>query len=316
MLKRVSVRRVWPNEAQHFTPWLANNLNLLGEVLGLGLSEVEREARVGKYTLDILAQDENGAKVAIENQFDVSDHKHLGQILTYTAGRKASTFIWVTSNFEDEHRTALEWLNRWTFKKIKVFGVEVRVYAIGKSIRVPRFVPVVYPAGWSKDSAIEWPSDRQEFFQPLVDDMQDKGFTYTPNGWIQQFDSKSVKGLTYNADIRNRPRVFMAMKDTVMKRRVFGDLRKRKRCMKRMEKELGLEGDQKTTINWGERQKKNGRLNYKNISVARKKPQNHPIYSYDELEEMQNWMLDYLIKFDKVFDGEVGEIMDKRGWTR
>ncbi len=40
-LERVSLRALWPNEAHDFTTWLAENLDLLGEVLGADLSLVE-----------------------------------------------------------------------------------------------------------------------------------------------------------------------------------------------------------------------------------------------------------------------------------
>jgi len=38
-LKKVDLREVWKTEAQHFTPWLANeeNLALLGDTIGLDL---------------------------------------------------------------------------------------------------------------------------------------------------------------------------------------------------------------------------------------------------------------------------------------
>ena len=34
----VSLRDIWPNETLDFTPWLANNLHLLGEAIGMKLS--------------------------------------------------------------------------------------------------------------------------------------------------------------------------------------------------------------------------------------------------------------------------------------
>ncbi len=76
---QVPVRTKWPDEALDFTPWLAKNLNLLGEELGVRLELVQEEKPVGPFSLDILAIDtETGMKVAIENQLEETDHTHLG----------------------------------------------------------------------------------------------------------------------------------------------------------------------------------------------------------------------------------------------
>ena len=315
---RVNVREVWPDEAQDFTPWLAENLALLGEALHLDLELDMREAPVGNYmSLDILATDGNGAKVAIENQLEKADHSHFGQLLTYAAWYDASTLIWVTDDFRHEHSRALRWLNHWTRKKIEIYGVEVRVLAIGNSIRVPKFVPVVSPAAHSEELIAELSStgadsvdDKQELFQLLVDKMRDKGFADTrkAGGWIQQFDSKSVSGLAYNASIENTPRVFMDMKDKRMKPRVFRALRGNKKQRRQMEKELGIEGDKKVTMFWGK--------DKRNISVTRKKPENHPLYSDKEFEETLDWIFDYLARFERIFDARAKNLMEKRGWTR
>lgn len=70
-LVKVPVRCVWKHEAQDFTPWLAKNLNELGEALGLDLDveQAEEEAPVGTFSLDILVRDIDGGRpVIIENQ--------------------------------------------------------------------------------------------------------------------------------------------------------------------------------------------------------------------------------------------------------
>ncbi len=316
-LDRVEVREIWPDEAQNFTPWLAENLALLGEALQLDLELEVREAPVGNYmSLDILATDGRGTRVAIENQLEKADHTHFGQLLTYAAWHDAGTLIWVTDNFRQEHIKALRWLNRWTRKKIDIYGVEVRVIPIGNSIRVPKFVPVVSPTARQEELIAELQStetdsvdDRQGLLQLLVDKMRDKGFADTrkAGGWIQQFDSKSVPGLTYNAGIENNPRVFMDMRDKRLKRALRGNDKQRKQ----MEKELGIAGDEKVTMNWG-------RSKW-NISVTRKGPENHPIYSIysdDEFEEIWDWIFDYLVRFEQVFDVRAREIVENRGWTR
>lgn len=104
-IKEVSVRRVWPNEAHDFTPWLAQNLGRLGQALHLDLEPLgSTEVPVGRYSLDILAQEAgpNGRKVAIENQLEGTDHTHLGQLLTYAAGHKAEVAIWVAPHFSED----------------------------------------------------------------------------------------------------------------------------------------------------------------------------------------------------------------------
>ena len=53
----VPVKDVWESEPYDFTPWLAQNLDQLGEVLYLDLEEVQQEAQVRKYFLDILARE-------------------------------------------------------------------------------------------------------------------------------------------------------------------------------------------------------------------------------------------------------------------
>ena len=49
-IQRVDLREVWPHEAQDFTPWLAENLDKLGKVLGLDLELRASEAAVGLFS--------------------------------------------------------------------------------------------------------------------------------------------------------------------------------------------------------------------------------------------------------------------------
>src|SRR6185436_4221972 len=56
-LHRLDPRAVWKHEAHDFTPWLVENIEMLGELLGMDLEVVDREADVGDFSVDILARD-------------------------------------------------------------------------------------------------------------------------------------------------------------------------------------------------------------------------------------------------------------------
>src|SRR5271169_4736064 len=88
-LEMVPLRQAWPNEASNFTPWLAEpeNLELLGQALGIALVLETVEKPVGAFSADILAkQPDTDNWVLIENQIAPTDHSHLGQLVTYAAG--------------------------------------------------------------------------------------------------------------------------------------------------------------------------------------------------------------------------------------
>ncbi|MBM3140495.1 MAG: hypothetical protein FJZ92_09925 [Chloroflexi bacterium] len=134
----------WRNETSDFTPWLAENLDRLGEAVGLSLELREREHRVGRYYLDLLA-DSRGRTVIIESQFGKTDHDHLGKLLTYCAGTAADVVVWIAESLTEEHRAALEWLNESTRAEVLFYGVELELLKIGDPAPAPHFKVVVAP---------------------------------------------------------------------------------------------------------------------------------------------------------------------------
>ena len=124
---QVHPRTRWPDEARDFTPWLAENLDLLGEELGFSLELVGIEKPVGPYFLDILARETSTDRlVAIENQLRWTNTHHLGQLLTYATGRRTKIAIWVATDFCYEHAQALHRLNGWTSGKVRFYGCQDR----------------------------------------------------------------------------------------------------------------------------------------------------------------------------------------------
>ena len=122
-LERASLRDAWANEASHFTPWLSDpqNLKLLADSIGIELDHEATEKSVGPFSADILCKNpQSGEAVLIENQLEKTDHIHLGQIVTYSAGLQATTIIWIASEFTEQHRAAIDWLNQITDNRRKV----------------------------------------------------------------------------------------------------------------------------------------------------------------------------------------------------
>lgn len=148
-----NVREYWAGEAQDFTPWLASpeNIGLIGEAIGIEVEVVAQEKNVGPFRADILCKDTlNGHYVLIENQLERTDHLHLGQLLTYASGLDAVTIVWVATQFTDEHRAALDWLNRMTMESANFFGLEIELWKIGDSSTAPKFNVVSQPNDWTE----------------------------------------------------------------------------------------------------------------------------------------------------------------------
>ena len=187
-LEEVGLREVWPDEAQDFTRWLAEeeNLSLLGETLGLELEFEDQERSVGDFRADILCRNTEDDSVLIENQLEETNHSHLGQILTYAAGLDAYTVIWIAKKFREEHRAALDHLNEITDERLKCFGVEVKVWQIGDSARAPQFEIVSSPNDWRREISQEAQRAETENVSPAR--LQRKKF------WAQFRDYISQRG--------------------------------------------------------------------------------------------------------------------------
>ena len=150
-LSDVPVRDVWPDEATDFTPWLAENIDHLSDAAGLELEPSGTEAQVERFSADIVATDSrSGSRVLIENRLENSDHRHLGQIMTYLAGLQARFVIWLARDFEEAHRSAIRWLNDHTDADFGFFAVRVRVVRISDSPCAPVFEVLEMPNSWEK----------------------------------------------------------------------------------------------------------------------------------------------------------------------
>ena len=152
-LKKVDLRKAWNHEANDFTTWLAQeeNLSLLSDEVGTDIKLIQTEASVGKFNVDILAEEENtGRKIVIENQLDVTNHDHLGKIITYASGYNAEIIIWIVEDVRDEHKQAIDWLNDHTDEDVNFFAIKMELWQIGDSPFAPKFQIISRPNDWAK----------------------------------------------------------------------------------------------------------------------------------------------------------------------
>ena len=154
-LQEVDIRKLWSHEQYDFSEWLSRpeNLEILNDAIGLTLTEVEKEVYVGAYRCDLVGIDETtGDKVIIENQLEMSNHDHLGKVITYASGLDAKVVVWIVKEAREEHRSAIEWLNNNTPEKLNFFLIEIHAYQIGDSLCAPKFEIVEKPNGFIKNA--------------------------------------------------------------------------------------------------------------------------------------------------------------------
>lgn len=204
-LERVSLREIWSHEALDFTRWLQDNYEILNDVLGMSLSSVEREQPAGSFSVDLLAEDEQGDLVVIENQLERSDHDHLGKLITYLTAFEAKKAIWIVADPRPEHIRAITWLNESS--SASFYMVKLEVVRIGESAPAPLFTLIVGPSEESrqvrevKEGLAERHILRRRFWEGLLERAHSKtklhaNISPSKENWIGA--TAGVPGLAYN----------------------------------------------------------------------------------------------------------------------
>ena len=305
-IEKIDLRDAWPNEAADFTPWLQENIDELSEALGMDLEVQEREASVGKFSLDLLAHDGNGRPVIIENQLETTDHTHLGQILTYAAGRDANVIVWIAKEFRDEHRAALDFLNGRTGEDTEFFAIAAEVWKIEESRPAPHFRVVSAPNDWRKEARRDsTPSELgekyREFFQPLMDALREE-YQFTnarraPTDTFYEFSSKFT-GVRYSVSITKkgpaRTYLYIDNGDKDRNELLFDQL---------MERKGAIEADLGESLDWRRLE------NYRACRILTERQGS--IYDDDEsLKETREWMIERLLAFKRVFGPILAELVE------
>ena len=180
-LQRVKLRDVWAHEARDFTRWLEQNMDVLNDAIGFTLSIVERETQAGDFRVDLVAEDESGQSVIIENQLERSNHDHLGKLLTYLTAFEAKTAIWIVKEARVEHIGVISWLNELS-PSDSFYLLKLEAVQIDDSRFAPMLTLIVGPSESeerreireTKQGLKERDALRFQFFTQLIERSQQK----------------------------------------------------------------------------------------------------------------------------------------------
>lgn len=218
--------------------------------------------------------------------------------MTYAAGLDAVTIIWIAKRFTEEHRAAVDWLNRITDSKFNFFGIEIEVYKIGESDPAPLFQLVSKPNDWSK--AVKISASSQEltpakainldYWQAMVKYFEQQGTFLKCQSPLPQHWANFAIGKSdfWMSAIHSVSQDFIRVEVTINK----ADSKSVFNLMRTNYEELSKEQIHNDIV-WFENPEKRASLVYlrKEVNVTDR----------DKWQNQHQWLLEYLEKFDKFF---------------
>lgn len=220
------IRKIWPHEEKDLSPWIAENVDDLNEVLNLQIEIEGKEEYIYNFQLDLIGTDNSSQMpvvVVIENQFGASDHKHLGQLITYSAGKEAGIMIWIANEIQIAHRDAIEWLNEISPREMTFYGVELEVFQIDNSLPAPNFRIVAGPPPSKRKTIVSGEiSPRNKRYLDFFNKLRSKILDTQPNftrakAWAQSSWSTGIGttgfwvGCRFTMDNKFRVEIYIDM---------------------------------------------------------------------------------------------------------
>lgn len=202
---RIPLRDAFRHEAYDFTRWLEENIDALNDCLDITLGNAQREQAAGDFSVDLVAEDESGATVIIENQLERSNHDHLGKVITYVVAMEAKAAVWIVADPRPEHVSAITWLNESA--SASFYLVKMEAIRIGNSDLAPLLTLIVGPTestkavGKAKREFAERYTINKAFWKGLLDYAKTKtklhtGISPSKEQWISTGAGRS--GLAFN----------------------------------------------------------------------------------------------------------------------
>ncbi len=296
-LELSEIRAIWPHEEYDFSPWVADNIDVLNEILSLQIEIEGREEPVHNFRVDLIGTDNSlQVPVVIENQFGISNHDHLGKLITYSANREAGVMIWICNEIQAAHKQALEWLNKITPSEMTFYGVELEIFKIDESSPASYFRIIAGPPPAKRPSTTDEISPRNQRYQDFFNRLRTKILSLHPNftrakalpqNWWNLGIGRSGFSIGANFTIDNKFRVEVYI-DTGKKEYndiAFADL---------IEKKAFIEEKMEIELIWEPLEERRAGRIYKPI-----------VGTIDDNDDKQNKMIDWasplLIKFREVF---------------
>jgi hypothetical protein len=304
-LKKVPLREVWKHEEKDFTPWLSENLDVLGETLGMELSLVDKEAGVGEsYEADLLLEGPNGDLIVVENQFGRSDHDHLGKILTYLSNLEAKKAIWICERPQPEHKAAVEWLNKNSPADVSFYVLKIEAIQIDDSQPAPQLLIETEPsaqlkeAGEIKGDFVERHERRLEFWAQLLEASKKKTQLFQNIGpkkdhWLSA--GAGISGVVWQYLILkqgSRVQFNIESSDASKNKKIFDELFKHK------DEVEAVFGDK---LEWE-------RLDERISSRVGKQVTSKGLRDVDDWSEIIDKMVDAIVRLEKALNKHVKEI--------
>lgn len=217
-IENVPLKDLWTGEATHFTPWLAQNLDVLANKLGMDLELETTEAAAGDFSVDIIARDLSTNKiVVIENQYGSTDHRHLGQVITYSSVLGAGVVVWIAETIRPEHKSAIDFLNQNLKEGLRLYALEASVIRIDNSkpaftlnvVSMPTEASII--SGEATQQSSETKDKYRAYFQSLIDELREvHKFTNAragqPQNWYT-FSSENSRVFRYSTSFAQGGRV-------------------------------------------------------------------------------------------------------------
>ena len=208
-LTKVKIKDIWKTEDKDFTPWLVENIARLNEDIGFNIQDPQKENRLENFIVDIVGEDNEG-KVIIENQYNKSDHDHLGKLLTYLSnvpGTKKA--IWIVEEARADHLTTINWLNE-NVETCSFYLVKIEVFKIQDSPPAANFDLLAGPSEITKIKQKINVEDsnrgkaRFEFWELFLEKSKTKTKMYnniSPRIYAWLGTSTGLRGVGYNCAV-------------------------------------------------------------------------------------------------------------------